>query len=265
MAGKEIEVDEDAPKAEVAPKEEPKQEAQYVTLEQLESIRKQSEKIEKQLNGLSYYGRKVDEVIKRLDAQTSNQPQPVATPPIPATEWDVKLNTNWKGTVEELADIRAEQKYRSLRAAEKAEEARIAMLTQQRNILEDNKRKVVEKYPELNDPTSEVSQKFLSIVSRHQEYLNNEYGPVLAMREMEDELRNEGKLDPQAKQVVEKEIARQNRVAATTSITKSKPSETSGNKALSSEEIKMCKDNGINPDTYLKMRRQLSSENKAEV
>lgn len=266
MPGQEVVMDENSPieSNPVEEKKEVKQEAQYAPIDKLEEQRQKLERIEKQLNGLSYIGRKFDEISRKFDSFQATPSQPVQQPQVPANEWDEKVQKNWKGTVEELADMRAEAKYKQLREQEKQEELRRSMLEHQRNILEENKRKVLEKYPDLIDQNSDTSQNYMAILRKHPEYLNNEFGPVLAMKDMEEEFKYEGKLDPQVKQVVQKEVQRQTRANASSAPTKGKApshSETS----LSSEDIKLCRENGINQDLYLKMKKSMNLERMAEA
>lgn len=52
-------------------------------------------------------------------------------------------------------------------------------------ILQNSKRQVLQKYPELNTPYSHISQLYLQALQRHPEYRDNPYGPILTMIAME--------------------------------------------------------------------------------
>lgn len=52
-------------------------------------------------------------------------------------------------------------------------------------ILQNSKRQVLQKYPELDSPYSHISQLYLQALQRHPEYRDNPYGPILTMIAME--------------------------------------------------------------------------------
>jgi len=267
MPGQELVIDDQVPVEKPEPVK--KEEKQYAPIDKLEEIRKEQEaklsKLEKQFNGISYGLRKIEDLTRMVETlKQTPQTQHSQQHQVPANEWDEKVTKDWKGTVEQLADMRAEQKYKELREREKQEEIRQRMLQQQTSILESSKIEVLKRYPDIEDPTSESNQRFMKVLRANPAYLQNEYGPILAMRHMEDEMRNEGKLDPQAKQVVDKEISRQARVNATSAPTKGKATSESST-SLTQDEMKMCKENGINLETYKKMKQSMAQEKQVEV
>lgn len=233
-------------------KQEKQEEAQYASLDELQ-------KIQKQLNGLSYIGRKFDEMARKIDSLSANpNPGPVVNP-ADQDEYDKLVEKDWKAAVRKLAQEEAA----SLRQKEREEEARRQMEAKQLTALEQSKKTVLDRYPDLKDETSEVAQKFKEVVAKHPEYISNEYGPILAMREMEEELRSEGKLDNFSKKVVDKEVERRARTGATSIPKGAAPS--SGKTTLTPEERRFCEFNGIKYETYLKNKHSLSSEKQTEA
>ena len=81
------------------PAPESKQEIKYATVNDLEAIRKQ-------LNGISYLGRQLPEISRKIDSLAQVRQAIPAKPEGEKDEWDKKVETNWKGTVQELAEIR---------------------------------------------------------------------------------------------------------------------------------------------------------------
>lgn len=65
------------------------------------------------------------------------------------------------------------------------------MQQESNTLLENNKKLVLEKYPQLNDENSALAQRFKKVISQHPEYLSKVDGPVLTMRKMEEELSSE--------------------------------------------------------------------------
>ena len=238
-------------KAEPKTPESKVDEKQYVTLEELQ-------KIQKQLNGLSYMGRKFDEITRKIDS-LSTPPPPAATKPEDMDEYDKLVEKDWKAAVRKMAQEEAKM----LREQERAEDIKKQFEATQLNRLEQAKRTVLDRYPQLNDEDSEFAQKYKQVLVKHPEYLSNEFGPVLAMREMEDEMRGEGKLDETTKTVVEKEVTRRAR-AGVTAVPKSIPSN-SGKSTLSREEKDFCDFNGIKYDVYLRNKSILAKDKQAEV
>lgn len=223
-------------------KEAPKEEPKYVTPELLAATL--ADAIKKATAPLYYEMRKA-----REPQQT---PPPIQQTPKPEpTEWDQKLQKDWKGTVEELAEARLEAKLK-----EREEKARIESEKQRTmQLLEDNKRKVLERHQELNDETSQKANIYRDVLTKHPEYLANPFGPVLAMRDMEDELKSMGIIDEPTKSVVQKEVARQVRTNGAVI-----PKGTSTNTksiTLTKEQKEFCDANGIAYEAYVKnIKRQ---------
>jgi len=239
---------------------EPQKGEKYVTLEELEKIRLQNEQLTKQLNSQSYQLRKLGEQI-----QTFQQP-PVQSPPQEPVQqgakdkWDQLVETNWKEAVKGLASEAYEEKKRLETEIQKQQ----FMQQKFNNTLFQSQKTVLEKYPDLNDPSSELAQKFVKVLENNQDWKYESNGPLLTMYRMEEELRQEGKLDQYTKKIVDKEVARQARVGATSAPHSSVVSKSESN-VLTKEEKELCDFNGIAYDGYLAMKKAQRKEEGVEA
>lgn len=237
-----------------------KEEAKKETPQTLsaENFQKYQTEIDKKLNASFYGQRKIEEQLKEIAQRL--QPPPAKEVATPSDEWDQKVQKDWKGTVQELA----EKRFQELKVKE-IEQSKITAREQQENqIREDSKRKVLEKYPDLNDESSERAQLYRQIVMANQDYLYNPRGPVLAMRDMEEKLREEGKLvDDPTKRMVEKEVQRQARANGG-----QPPAGVRGKSnviVLSKEEKEFCDNHGLKYESYAKSKRMTSTSQGVEV
>lgn len=231
-------------------KEAPKDEPKYVRLEDIDRISKAVE------NGRSWTTRKVSSLEEKMDRIISGlqQPPKPITPAVPADEWEEKLQKNWKGTVEELADARAEAKYKQFREKEIEQDRIVAEDRKNNQLREDNKRKVVDRHKELNDETSQKSELFRQVISEHPEYLPNPFGPVLAMRDMEDKLRELGVVDDNTRPLVDKEVARQVRTSGG-AVPRGNPNAPSNKVVLTKDEKDFCDQQGLKYEIYAKNKK----------
>ena len=239
---KAIEIDLDKPVNPVPVSSEPK----YVTIDDLEKIRKQ-------LNGLSYMGRQFNELSKKLDNFTLAQGAQRAGVSLNDSKdpYDELVEKDWKQAVRTLAREEAEH----LRQQQIQYDYQRQLEQQKVSILEQSKQKVMAKYPEINDQDSEIAKKYMKILNQNQDYLRNDRGPVLAMRDMEDELRDEGRLDEVSQRAVEKEVTRQVRTGAAT-LPRTSNGATSSNKiTLTREEKELCDTNNIRYESFASMKK----------
>jgi len=244
-----IEVDLDKPINLAPVSSEPK----YVTVDDLEKIRKQ-------LNGLSYMGRQFQEVSKKLDALQYQPPQRVQQDGA-KDPYDEMVEKDWKQAVRTLAREEAQAERRI-----QIQQDYQAKLEQQKvTLLEQSKQKVLAKYPDINDQDSEIAKKYMRILNQNQDYLRNDRGPILAMRDMEDELRDEGRLDEVSRKAVEKEVNRQVRTGATTL---PKPSNGAGspNKiSLTREQKELCDNHNMRYEDYALMLKKQAAGGRQGV
>lgn len=230
--------------------EEKKEDPKYVTADVLAAT--VADALKKATAPLYYELRKTkDEVrpVQQIQAQPKEEP----------TEWDTKLQKNWKGTVEELADSRVEA------ILKKREEAqRLHMESEKtKQILEANKKSVLDKHQELNDEGSQKAQIYRQVMQERPDYLLNSYGPILVMREMEDRLRDMGVVDSPTQRVVEKEVARQVRTNAG-GIPKGAPINNGKSITLTKDQKEFCDANNIKYESYARFSK-MQSQTGVEV
>lgn len=250
LQDKAIEIDLDKPTNATPSSSEPK----YVTVDDLEKIRKQ-------LNGLSYMGRQFQEVSKKLDA-LQYQPQPRVQQDGTRDAYDELVEKDWKQAVRTLAREEAQAE----RQIQIQQDYQRQLEQNKVNILDQSKQKVMIKYPELQDQDNPITKKYMRILSTNQDYLRNDRGPLLAMRDMEDELRDEGNLDEVSRRAVEKEVTRQVRTGMSSLPRTSGPA--SSNKvSLTREQKELCDNHNIRYEDYALMvkKQAVSGRQGVEV
>lgn len=246
---KEVVVELDDDNKVVKPAEVKKEEPRYVRLEDLD------EKLKK--SNAAYFAeqRKISQQLRDLTEriQPTNKVQ-TQKPDAPADEYDELVQKDWKQAVRRLS----EERYQELRKEELERQKTQNEQQRRSELLETNKRKVMERHPDLEDPGSEKARIFQEIVSKNQDYLSDPFGPVLAMRDMEDELRSQGKIiDKPTQQIVEKELNRRTRTGAG-AIPGGTQNGNSNKVVLTKEEREFCDHNGIKYESYAKNRRAIS-------
>jgi len=240
-----VEVDLDA-------KPEKKEEPQYVKLEELQ-------KLQKQFNGISSTIRQIKDIpskIESLEKVLNSRFATASEKKEAKDELDEMLEKgDWRTPVKQLA----QKEFQEMMARQQAEWSELQARSVKMSTLEKSKQTVRERYPDIDDPDSEISRKYQKVLAENPQYLQNEFGPTLAMRDMEDELRQEGRLDEFSKKIVEKEIIRQTR-AGIGAVPKNNV-QTSGNKiVLTKEQKDFCDANDIKYQDYAKFLRGNSRE-----
>ena len=240
------------PKKEVA-KEEPK----YVTADQLDKLQKQFNGISKTLRHVEGVPSQIAELQKVINSRFASPAQKTEA----KDELDEMLEKgDWRTPVNRLAEKRFNEMM--------DERDKQAQINQQKilkmSALSSSQKLVRDKYPDIDDQESEIARRFQKVINEKPEYLDNEFGPTLAMRDMEEELRKEGRLDEFTKQVVDKEVARQVRVGA--SGVPRNPVGTSGNKiTLTKEQRAFCDNVGMKYEDYGKYAKKNQNSPKEGV
>lgn len=229
--------------------EEKKEEPKYVTADALNASL--TEAIKKATAPLYY------EMRKGREQQPT---QPVIKKEEPVDEWDKKLQTNWRGTVEELA----EAKFNKMMEVQAQKQAAEYQRQQTSQLLENNKTQVLKKHTELNDETSQKAEIYRQVLQERPEYLSNPFGPVLAMRDMEDRLRDLGVVDNSTRQVVDKEVARQTRTNGGV-IPKGSTVQSKNSVTLSKDQKEFCDANGIKYENFAKYSRMQTTSKEIET
>lgn len=233
--------------------EKPKDEPKYVRVEDLERINQAIN------NTRGYNERKIAGLESKID-QLLKSGQQVKPANVPQDEWDQKLEKDWKGTVRELARLEAEE----IRKQEKEFERQQAEKNEAMTLLNRNKLQVLQKHQELNDENSPKAEIFRQVIQEHPEYTTNPFGPVLAMRDMEDRLREQGVYDEPVKQIVTKEVARQVRTNAG-SVAKGATGATGKTVVLSKEQKDFCDANNIKYQDFAKYSSMLKTNREVEA
>jgi hypothetical protein len=194
--------------------------------------------------------------------QYAPPPAPVSTNremiggvPVPQTkqEWDALARHDWQTAVD----------MRSIIAARKVQED-VRRVDTSTRVLEDSKQRVLSRHPELNDTNTEKSQIYLSILDKNPEYLTMSKGPVLAMRDMEEEMEARGYTREQIfdskKVIARNEAARVNRGALTGG--GRMPEKQGRTVQLSKDDLEFCKTQGLDPKDYARERLALENNRK---
>ena len=206
-----------------------------------------------------------NEQLKRVPAV----PTPTVTPAAPAApdikdmrnprnwtedQWDVYAKKDWKGAVDLRSQINAENV-----VDKKATE------TKESSELVGSKKIVSGKHPELNDDNSEKTKIYLSILNDNPRYLTDPKGPIHAMRDMEDRMRELGYPEEEIvaaeKRGVQKEKTRQSRVVLTSQKGRH-VSDSDKTVHLSKDDVEFCKFNGIDPKEFAKTKLKMSKFKK---
>lgn len=235
--------------------EKPKDEPKYVRVEDLEAINKAIN------NTRGWNERKISNLESKIDQLLKGAQSPIQKTDTPVTEWDEKLQKNWKGTVEELADARVDAKMREREERSRQENERVANA----NLLESNKISVLKRHKELNDETSQKAEVYRQVIQEHPEYLSNVFGPVLAMRDMEEKLRESGYVDDTVRPIVDKEVARQVRTNGSAVAKGNSNPSSSKTITLTKDQKEFCDANNLKYQEYAKYASMLANKREVEA
>jgi hypothetical protein len=165
--------------------------------------------------------------------------------PVPRTkeEWDTLARQDWQTAV----DLRSIINSRKVQEEVRKNDA-------YSRTMEDSKQRVLERHPELNDASSEKGRIYLEILDKNPEYLTMAKGPILAMRDMEDEMEARGFTRDQIvvtkKVVTQAEAARVSRASLTGA--GRMPEKKGRTVTLSKDDLEFCTEQGIDPKEYAK-------------
>ena len=224
-------------------------EPQYVTIAELEKIRKQ-------LDGLSYIGRKFNDLDQKMAKIASGQSARPPVDPNSVDPDDALLERDPKAWARKQARVEFDSAMAERERITSQERSAIESRTR----LEGSKKAVIDKYPDIMDNSTEIASRYTKVINEHPEYLQNDYGPVLAMRDMEEELRKEGRLDEFSKKAVDTEVQRQRRADATGSTKTSTVGKVTKTVTLSSEQKAVADKLGVKYETYAKMLERQPKE-----
>ena len=235
------------PKVEV--KVEPKkEETQYVKVDDLK-------KLSKQLDGISSAYRTSEKEKKELAKKLEDLESRLSGRQIKSSEAQDELDKlleqgDWRTPVGRVAE---ETVTRILKQRE-AEQNQFHQQNEKSGILESSKKQVRERYPDIDDPNSDTAKAYIKILNDKPHYLKSEYGPILAMRDMEDILDEQDMTNNDA------ESKRRQRVNAT-SVRPGTPAK-STTITLTKEQKEFCKNSGLSEESYLKTLKGMSGHSK---
>ena len=204
--------------------EEPK----YVRLEDLEKVNQAIN------NTREYNNRQLAEIKEALAALKPREPVK------PTDDLDEVVQRDWKEGVRGVTRQVLEEERR--RASTMTEEQRVI------GILEESKKKVMERHPELSDPESPKAKEFMRVLDENPDFKANPRGPMLAAYEMENRLKSHDTIESKEKPQVKETRARAASIPAGTS---------PGNKtaySLSKADMDFCRLNNINPENYKRFK-----------
>lgn len=203
--------------------------------------------------------------VEGLNVQPDVAPAPVTTPAVDPrdhknwteAQWDELAKTDWKKAVDLRSQLKAEEV-----------QAQSTHTTEFNKVLEDSKKKVLVRHPELNDPNSEKAKVYRNIVVANPDYTSQKKGPLTAMYEMEEYM--ETNMGYKREDIVKAETAaradeagRQSRISLTSTIGHNI---TEGNKVIiTKDEMDFCKLQGIDPKVYASNKKKLAGSNKGGI
>lgn len=168
-------------------------------------------------------------------------------------EWDALARQDWQSAVDLRSIINARKVQEEVRRVDTATRS-----------LDESKNKVLQRHPELADATTDKGKIYLNILEKNPEYLTMNKGPILAMRDMEDEMEALGYTKEQIfdtkKASAQNETTRVNRGALTNS--GRTPERTGRTVQLSKDDMEFCKTQGIDPVDYAKQKLELENNKK---
>jgi hypothetical protein len=172
-------------------------------------------------------------------------------------QWDTLAEKDWQTAISLKARIEAEQYYNQSQQTQRDTQ-----------LMEESKRAAATRHPELNDMNSEKSKIFLQIVQENPRYVQDPKGPIHAMRDMEERMREMGYKDDEIvsaeKRGAKKEQERINRVKVQSSNGRTTP-KTTNSVTLTPDEVAFCKHNEIDPKMYAKNKMKFSKTKKGEM
>lgn len=202
-----------------------------------------------------YEARQTPPVVKEPVVRDTRQREMIGGVVVPETkaEWDALARQDWQTAVD----------LRSIISARKVRDEHVQVERATRS-LDESKNKVLQKHPELADANSEKGKIFLNILDRNPEYLTMSKGPILAMRDMEDEMEAQGYTKEQIfdtkKSLASSEATRVSRGALTGG--GKMPEKTGRTVQLSKDDMEFCKNTGLDPVEYAKERLKAETNKK---
>ena len=139
--------------------------------------------------------------------------------------------------------------------AEQAKHSETVRKQSQELELEKSRQKVRDRYPTVEDESSEEAHLMLEVINEDQSLRSNIHGPEIAMYRMEEKMRQRGIQPPYVKESVDKEIARQTRVKSASTLPSRSSNVDSGRLILTQDEKELCDRMKVPYARYAEMKK----------
>src|SRR3990167_4752531 len=171
---------------------------------------------------------------------------------------------DWKKAVKILGREAASE----VLAEERQKWEELSRRERENHILENSKKIVLERYPSLENESSEEAQVYLEVLREDPSVLSNSHGPEIAMSRMEQKLAQMGKNAGQVRSVLDREVGRERERLIRAQATSGVSSRSSGGETkivLSQDEKEFCDEKGLPYERYAEMKRRDKSAFKEGV
>ena len=159
--------------------------------------------------------------------------------------------TNWQKAVEKLAEKKAEAIIERKIQEQRLKDTQAANQQNQVQEWEKSKKKVIERYPTIENESTEEARLLREVYNEDQSLFGNIHGPEIAMYRMEEKMRSNGVTPASAKPLLDRETSRIARASGSAVVGRG-PS-TNGTKIrLTAEQVKFCQDHKIPQESYAK-------------
>ena len=234
-------------------KPEPKPDTQYVTQDDFKKIQ----------NTLAYQTRQQEKFMKDIKDAVQTPVTPAVTGREP-NEIDKVAQNDWQEGVR----LVAEKQFEDLRKKEAEESVLKAKEAADMQTMNRNKQYVYEQYKDLWDESTDASKLYTEacneLSGQDANFFGNAYGPIAAMRKMEEKMRADGIPLPGVKEAADKEVERRVRVqGAITPV--AKPGKGKNTYTLSNDQRQFCDNNNIPYEQYAKNAAHLEKESSLEA
>ena len=218
-------------------------------------LKRQNAEMQQRMQEYEARARQPQQAPAYVPPQQHVQREMIGGVPVPQNkaEWDALARQDWQTAV----DLRSIISARNVQA----EVRRVDHSTRQ---MEESKQRVLSRHPELNDASTEKGQIYLSVLDKNPEYLTMSKGPILAMRDMEEEMEARGFTREQifdSKQtVVRGEAQRVSRTSLTAG--GRMPEKQNRTVTLSKSELEFCEAQGLDPKRFAAKKLEQEQRSK---
>ena len=210
--------------------------------------------ISKLHNTIAYQNRKLEQAMRKLEetqAQIASlREQRVAPVSQDVDEIEEIAKRDWKLGVKKVVEGDIESKVQEILAKRDLAQQELNSKKAKEDDLEKSKKRVIEKYPSIEDPNSEEQRIYLDVINEDDSLLRNVHGPEIAMYRMEERLRGMGRVPKGVQPMVDKEVNRLARAGASSVV--GRQASSNGKVTLSKDQKEFCDHYKIPYDQYAK-------------